>query len=394
MKAVVWHGKEDVRIEEVADPTIQEPTDAIIRVTSSGICGSDLHLYSVLGMFMEEGDVLGHEPMGIVEEVGRDVTQVKPGDRVVIPFNIVCGSCWMCERGLFAQCETTQVREHGKGASLFGYTKLYGGVPGGQAEYLRVPQAHFGPIKVPHGPPDQRFVYLSDVLPTAWQAVAYADVPAGGSVAVYGLGPIGQMCCRIALRRGAGRVIGIDLVPERLELARRHGVEVLDVEEVDDAGEHIRELTEGRGPDSVIDAVGMESHGAPVAEFMQKATALLPDRLGAALAERVGIDRLSTLASAIDTVRRGGTLSIVGVYGGQADPLPMMDLFDKGIQIRMGQAHVKRWIPDLLPLVLDDTDPLVTEDLATHVLPLADAPQAYEIFQQKQDGAVKILLTP
>jgi threonine dehydrogenase-like Zn-dependent dehydrogenase len=257
VKAVVWHGKEDVRIEDVADPTIQEPTDAIIRVTSSGICGSDLHLYSVLGMFMEEGDVLGHEPMGIVEEVGRDVTQVKPGDRVVIPFNIVCGSCWMCERGLFAQCETTQVREHGKGASLFGYTKLYGGVPGGQAEYLRVPQAHFGPIKVSHGPSDQRFVYLSDVLPTAWQAVVYADIPAGGSVAVYGLGPIGQMCCRIALHRGAGRVIGIDLVPERLELARRHGIEVLDVEELDEAAEHVRELTEGRGPDSVIDAVGM-----------------------------------------------------------------------------------------------------------------------------------------
>lgn len=394
MKAVVWHGKEDVQIEEVADPTIQEPTDAIIRVTSSGICGSDLHLYSVLGMFMEEGDVLGHEPMGIVEEVGRDVTQVKPGDRVVVPFNIACGSCWMCERGLFAQCETTQVREHGKGASLFGYTKLYGSVPGGQAEYLRVPQAHFGPIKVPHGSPDQRFVYLSDVLPTAWQAVVYADVPPGGSVAVYGLGPIGQMCCRIALHGGAGRVIGIDLVPERLELARRHGIEVLDVEEVDDAAEHVRELTEGRGSDSVIDAVGMESHGAPVAEFMQKATALLPDRLGAALAERAGIDRLSALANAIDAVRRGGTLSIVGVYGGQADPLPMMDLFDKGIQIRIGQAHVKRWIPDLLPLVLDDNDPLATEDLATHVLPLADAPQAYEMFQQKQDGAIKILLTP
>jgi threonine dehydrogenase-like Zn-dependent dehydrogenase len=394
VKAVVWHGKEDVRIEDVADPTIQEPTDAIIRVTSSGICGSDLHLYSVFGMYMEEGDVLGHEPMGIVEEVGRNVTQVKPGDRVVIPFNIVCGSCWMCERGLFAQCETTQVREHGKGASLFGYTKLYGAVPGGQAEYLRVPQAHFGPIKVSHGPSDQRFVYLSDVLPTAWQAVVYADIPAGGSVAVYGLGPIGQMCCRIALHRGAGRVIGIDLVPERLELARRHGIEVLDVEEVDEAAEHVRELTEGRGPDSVIDAVGMESHGAPVAEFMQKATALLPDRLGAALAERAGIDRLSALASGIDAVRRGGTLSIVGVYGGQADPLPMMDLFDKGIQIRMGQAHVKRWIPELLPLVLDDNDPLATEDLATHVLPLADAPQAYEMFQQKQDGAIKILLIP
>jgi threonine dehydrogenase-like Zn-dependent dehydrogenase len=394
VKAVVWHGREDVRVDEVADPTIQEPTDAIVRVTSSGICGSDLHLYSVLGMFMEEGDILGHEPMGIVEEVGPEVTQIKPGDRVVIPFNIVCGACWMCERGLFAQCETTQVREFGKGAALLGYTKLYGGVPGGQAEYLRVPQAHFGPIKVPEGPPDQRFVYLSDVLPTAWQAVDYADVPAGGSVVVYGLGPIGQMCCRIALHRGAGRVIGIDLVPERLELARQHGIEVLDLEELDEMPGYVRELTEDRGPDSVIDAVGMEAHGAPVAELMQKATALLPDRVGAVLAERVGIDRLSALATGIETVRRGGTLSIVGVYGGQVDPLPMMDLFDKGVQIRMGQAHVKRWIADLLPLVLDDDDPLGAEDLATHVLPLGDAPRAYEMFQKKQDGAIKILLTP
>jgi len=394
MKAVVWHGKEDVRVDEVDDPSIQEPTDAIVRITSSGICGSDLHLYSVLGMFMEEGDILGHEPMGIVEEVGAEVKQVQAGDRVVIPFNIVCGRCWMCERGLFAQCETTQLREEGKGASLFGYTKLYGSVPGGQAEYLRVPQAHFGPIKVPEGPPDERFVYLSDVLPTAWQAVVYADVPAGGSVAVFGLGPIGQMCCRIARHRGAGLVVGIDLVRERLELARRHGVETVDLEEAEDVVKHLRELTDGRGPDSVIDAVGMEAHGAPVAELMQKATARLPDRVGVALAERAGIDRLSALRAAIETVRRGGTLSVIGVYGGQADPLPMMDLFDKGVQIRMGQAHVKRWIPDLLPLVTDDGDPLGTEDLATHVLPLEEARYAYEIFQKKEDGAIKILLTP
>jgi len=394
MKAVVWHGKEDVRVDEVDDPSIQEPTDAIVRITSSGICGSDLHLYSVLGMFMEEGDILGHEPMGIVEEVGPEVKQVQAGDRVVIPFNIVCGRCWMCERGLFAQCETTQLREEGKGASLFGYTKLYGSVPGGQAEYLRVPQAHFGPIKVPEGPPDERFVYLSDVLPTAWQAVVYADVPAGGSVAVFGLGPIGQMCCRIARHRGAGLVVGIDLVRERLELARRHGVETVDLEEAEDVVKHLRELTDGRGPDSVIDAVGMEAHGSPVAELMQRATAFLPKRVGAAMAERAGIDRLAVLREAVRTVRRGGTLSITGVYGGQMDPLPMMELFDKGIQIRMGQAHVKRWIPDLLPLVSGKDDPLGTQDLATHLLPLEDAPHAYELFQKKQDGAIKVLLTP
>jgi threonine dehydrogenase-like Zn-dependent dehydrogenase len=394
VKGVVWHGKEDVRVEDVPDPVLEEPTDAIIRVTSSGICGSDLHLYGVLGMFMEEGDVLGHEPMGIVEEVGAEVKDVQPGDRVVIPFNIVCGHCWMCERELYAQCETTQVREYEKGAALFGYTKLYGGVPGGQAEYLRVPQAHFGPIKVPHGPPDERFVYLSDVLPTAWQAVEFADVPKDGSVAVLGLGPIGQMTCRVAAQRGAAQIIGLDLVPERLELARRYGVETVDVDEVEDIVGHLRELTDGRGPDSVIDAVGMEAHGAPVAELMQKATALLPNRVGAALAERAGVDRLSALTNAVRSVRRGGTLSISGVYGGQLDPLPMVELFDKGVQIRMGQAHVKRWIPELLPLVSGDHDPLGTEDLATHVLPLAEAPHAYEIFQKKEDGAIKILLAP
>ncbi|HEX5468201.1 MAG TPA: zinc-dependent alcohol dehydrogenase [Gaiellaceae bacterium] len=394
MKAVVWHGNEDVRVDEVPDPSIQEPTDAVIRVTSSGICGSDLHLYGVLGMFMEEGDILGHEAMGIVEEVGSEVRDVKAGDRVVIPFNIVCGHCWMCDHGLYAQCETTQVREEGKGAALFGYTKLYGQVPGGQAEYLRVPQAHFGPIKVPEGPPEERFVYLSDVLPTAWQAVEYADIPPGGSVAVLGLGPIGQMCCRIARHRGAETVVGVDLVSERLERARRHGATVIDMDESDDVVAEIKELTEGRGPDAVIDAVGMEAHGAPVAELMQKATVRLPDRLGVALAEHAGIDRMTALSTAIETVRRGGTLSVIGVYGGQMDPMPMMDLFDKGVQIRMGQAHVKRWIPELLPLVTDDADPLGAEDLATHLLPLDEAPHGYEIFRAKEDGAIKVLLTP
>jgi threonine dehydrogenase-like Zn-dependent dehydrogenase len=393
MKAVVWHGTEDVRVDSVPDPGIQEPTDALIRVTSSGICGSDLHLYKVLGMFMEEGDILGHEPMGIVEEVGDAVTEIKPGDRVVIPFNIACGRCWMCERELYAQCETTQIRKYGKGAALFGYTKLYGQVPGGQAEYLRVPQAHFGPIKVPDGPPDERFVYLSDVLPTAWQAVHYADVPAGGSVAVLGLGPIGQMCARIAGQRGAEVVIGVDLVPERLEMARRHGVVAMAAEDEHDIVAELRDLTDGRGPDSVIDAVGMEAHGSPVAEVMQKTTSLLPDRVGAALAERVGVDRLAALQTAIAAVRRGGTISISGVYGGQADPVPMLDLFDKGVTLRMGQAHVKRWIDDILPLLTDD-DPLGTGDLGTHTMSLEDAPRGYEMFQKKQDGCIKILLTP
>ena len=394
MRAVAWHGKRDVRVDTVSDPSIQEPTDAIVRITSSGICGSDLHLYEVLGAFIDEGDVLGHEPMGVVEEVGPDVSHIEAGDRVVIPFNISCGSCWMCEQGLYSQCETTQVREEGKGASLLGYTKLYGQVPGGQAEYLRVPQAHFGPIKVPEGPSDERFVYLSDVLPTAWQAVEYGDVPDEGSVVVYGLGPIGQMSCRIARHRGAGLVVGVDLVPERLELARRHGVHVLDASQDGQVLEEIRELTDGRGPDSVIDAVGMEAHGAPLGKLAQDMAGLLPDALAQRLIEKAGVDRLSVLHLAIDTVRRGGTVSLSGVYGGALDPMPLMDLFDKQVQLRMGQANVRRWIDDIMPLLERDDDPLGVEDLATHRLPLDDAPHAYEIFQKKQDGAIKILLQP
>ncbi len=267
MKAVTWQGNHDVRVETVPDPKIEHPTDAIVRITSSGICGSDLHLYEVLGAFIDPGDVLGHEPMGIVEEVGAEVKNIAPGDRVVIPFNISCGHCYMCDKNLQSQCETTQVREYDTGAALLGYTKLYGQVPGGQAEFLRVPQAQYGPIKVPEGPPDDRFVYLSDVLPTAWQAVKYANVPQGETVLVLGLGPIGEMCTRVAQHQGAGKVMAVDLVPERLERARAHGVQALDLEELDDLAATVREETDGRGPISVIDAVGMEAHGAPVAKF-------------------------------------------------------------------------------------------------------------------------------
>ncbi|HJS92917.1 MAG TPA: zinc-dependent alcohol dehydrogenase [Solirubrobacteraceae bacterium] len=394
MKAVTFHGKRDVRVDQVPDPAIEHPTDAIVKVTSSGICGSDLHLYEVLGPFIDEGDILGHEPMGIVEEVGSEVTHIAKGDRVVIPFNISCGHCWMCDQKLYSQCETTQVREQGKGASLFGYTKLYGQVPGGQAEYLRVPQAHFGPIKVPEGPPDERFVYMSDVLPTAWQAVEYAAVPDGGTLAVFGLGPIGQMSCRIAKHRGASEVFGIDLVPERLEMARRHGIQGINLREHDDIAEALRALTDGRGPDSVIDAVGMEAHGAPFGKLAQTMAGMLPDALAEKMIEKAGIDRLSVLHATIDTVRRGGTISLSGVYGGMVDPMPMMDLFDKQIQLRMGQANVKSWIDDIMPLVQDESDPLGVEDLATHKMPLDQAPHAYEIFQKKQDGAIKILLQP
>jgi threonine dehydrogenase-like Zn-dependent dehydrogenase len=394
MKALTWHGKRDVRIDEVADPTIEHPTDAIIKVTSSGICGSDLHLYEVLGPFLDAGDVLGHEPMGIVEEVGSEVTHIKPGDRVVIPFNISCGHCWMCTRGFYAQCETTQVRDQGKGASLFGYTSLYGAVPGGQAEYLRVPQAQFGPIPVPTEHTDQRFLYLSDILPTAWQAVQFADVPRGGTLAVLGLGPVGQFAARIGRELGAERVIGVDLVPERLALAAAHGIETLDLREVDDVAATLIELTGGRGPDSVVEAVGMEAHGSPAAKTAQAAVGLLPDALARPLIDRMAIDRLDALHTALKAVRRAGTVSVSGVYGGEMDAMPMMEMFDRGITMRMGQCHVKRWIDDILPLVLDPADPLGTEDLATHLLPLAEAPHGYEIFQAKDDSCVKVILQP
>jgi threonine dehydrogenase-like Zn-dependent dehydrogenase len=393
MRALTWHGKRDVRVEEVPDPQLKEPTDAIVRVTTSGICGSDLHLYEVLGPFMGQGDILGHEPMGIVEEVGKDVTDLRPGDRVVIPFQIACGHCFMCDQSLYTQCETTQVREQGMGAALFGFSKLYGEVPGGQAEYLRVPQAQFGPIKVPEGPPDDRFVYLSDVLPTAWQAVEYAGIPAGGSVVVLGLGPIGDMATRIAMHRGAGQVIAVDLVPERLERARRNGVEVLDLREHDDIADTIRGLTGGRGPDSVIDAVGQEAHGSPAAKLAQDVTGLLPRPVAAKLMQLAGVDRLAALHAGIDIVRRGGTISLIGVYGGMADPMPMLTLFDKQIQLRMGQANVKRWVDDILPL-LTDADPLGVDTFATHRVPLSEGPAAYEAFQKKQDGTVKVLLSP
>ncbi|MEV1289097.1 zinc-dependent alcohol dehydrogenase [Micromonospora sp. NPDC049679] len=394
MKAVVWHGTRDVRVDTVPDPGIQDLNDIVIRVTSSGICGSDLHLYEVLGPFMSAGDILGHEPMGIVEEVGPAITNLRPGDRVVIPFNIACGHCYMCGQGLMTQCESTQVREEGKGAALFGYTRLYGRVPGGQAEYLRVPQAQFGPIVVPQGPSDDRFVYLSDVLPTAWQAVEYAAVPPGGSVVVLGLGPIGDMATRVAMHRGAGRVIGVDLVPERLARARANGVETLDLTAHDDVAEAIRDLTDGRGPDAVIDAVGMEAHGSPAGKLAQRVAGLLPDAVAAKLIEKAGVDRLAALHLAIDIVRRGGTISLSGVYGGMADPLPLMVLFDKQIQLRMGQANVRRWVDDIMPLLTGDGDPLGVETFATHRVPLDDAPLAYENFQQKKDGAVKVLLKP
>ena len=394
MKALTFHGKRDVRVDTVPDPGIEEPTDAIVRVTSTGLCGSDLHLYEVLGPFLGEGDVLGHEPMGVVEAVGAEVTGLAVGDRVVVPFNISCGRCWMCERGLQTQCETTQVRDQGMGAALFGYTTLYGQVPGGQAELLRVPQAHYGPIKVPDGPPDDRFLFLSDVLPTAWQAVQYAQIPEGGSLAVIGLGPIGEMATRIAQHLGAETVIGLDLVPERLARSQAHGVHTIDVTGSDDVTEAVRAHTGGRGPDSVIDAVGMEAHGAPIGKLAQTLAGLLPDAVARKAIETAGIDRLAALNLCIDIVRRGGTVSLSGVYGGVADPLNMLQMFDKQLTLKMGQANVRRWVDDIMPLLEGDDDPLGVEAFATHHVPLAEAPGAYEMFQKKQDGAFKVVFRP
>jgi len=391
---VTWHGTHDVRVDNVPDPAIEHPTDAIIKVTSSGICGSDLHLYEVLGPFLDVGDILGHEPMGIVEEVGTEVTHITAGDRVVIPFNVSCGHCFMCGKGLMSQCETTQVREYDTGAAFLGYTKLYGQVPGGQSEFLRVPQAQFGPIKVPEGPSDDRFVYLSDVLPTAWQAVEYANIPDGGDVLVLGLGPIGEMSCRVAQHRGASHVMAVDLVPERLDRARAHGVDAINLEDHDDLPEFVRSITDGRGPISVIDAVGMEAHGAPIGKLAQRMAGFLPDKAAQKMIETAGTDRLSALHMAIELVQRGGTISLSGVYGGAASPMPLIQMFDKQINMRMGQANVKRWIDDLMPLVTAEEDPLGVEDFATHHVPIDEAPNAYEIFQKKEDNAFKILLKP
>ena len=390
MKALTWQGKRKVSVETVPDPKIEAANDAIIEVTSTAICGSDLHLYEVLGPFMEPGDVIGHEPMGRVVEAGPS-SNLSEGDRVVVPFTIACGSCWMCDRGLYSQCETTQVKEYGSGAKLFGYSKLYGSVPGAQAEYLRVPHADFGPIKVGEDLPDHRYLFLSDVLPTAWQAVQYAQVGEGDCLAVFGLGPIGQMCARIGRHLGA-RVFGVDPVPERRAMAARHGARVFDY--TDETNDAIRDATDGRGPDGVVDAVGMEAHGSPLGKAAHHAVGLLPDALSGPLMEKAGVDRLAALHSSLDLVRRGGTVSLSGVYGGQADPMPMLTIFDKQIQLRAGQCNVKAWIDDLLPLVEDPADPLGVDDLVTHRVPLDQAPGAYEMFQKKEDGCVKVVLDP
>ncbi|MFL4477952.1 zinc-dependent alcohol dehydrogenase [Paeniglutamicibacter sp. ORCA_105] len=390
MKALTWQGKRKIEVSEVPDPRIEEPGDIIIKVTSSAICGSDLHLYELMGPYMHAGDIMGHEPMGIVEETGPAVTRVKVGDRVVIPFNISCGHCWMCERGLQSQCETTQVRDQAKGAALFGFSELYGSVPGGQAEYLRVPHADYGAVVVGRDLPDHRYLFLSDILPTAWQGVEYADVPQGGTLAVFGLGPVGQLAARIGVHRGY-QVIGVDPVPERREMAARHGIETMDFDK--HIAARLQEKTV-RGPDAVLDAVGMEAHGSPGATLMQNATGLLPDSLAQKAMENFSVDRTAVLHAAVSSVRRGGTLSLSGVYSGAATPMPLLEMFDKQIQIRQGQCNVRKWTETLVPLAEDPTDPLGLDDLVTHTVPLDKGPELYETFQKKGDGCIKVVLKP
>ncbi|MBI5161282.1 MAG: glutathione-dependent formaldehyde dehydrogenase [Micrococcales bacterium] len=391
MRALTWQANRKVSVEDVPDPGIQDPTDAVIRITSTAICGSDLHLYDVLGPFLDKNDVLGHEAMGVVEEVGSAVTSVKPGDRVVVPFVIACGECVMCRRGRTSQCEKTQMRATDSGAMLYGYTRLYGSVPGGQAERMRILRADANLQRIDSDLPDERFLFLSDILPTAWQGVRYADVPEGGTLAVLGLGPVGQFAVRVARHFGY-RVLGVDPVPERRAMAERHGAEVLDFG--DQSADELRDRTEGRGPDAVLDAVGMEAHGSPAGALAQNVPGILPRPVARAMAQTVGVDRMSAITLALDAVQRGGTVSLSGVYAGAADPMPLLRMFDKGIALRMGQCNVHRWRGEILPLVSGDADPLGVDDLVTHRAPLEDAPAMYDLFKNKEDGCVKVVLHP
>ena len=393
MRAVTWHAARDIRVDEVDDPRIVDPTDAIVRVTSTAICGSDLHLLDVFGPVMHRGDILGHEAMGVVEAVGSDVERVAVGDRVIVPFVISCGACSMCRRGLNTQCETTRNVDQGTGAKLYGYTELYGRVMGGQAEALRVLLADANLRVVGRDLPDERYLFLTDVAPTAWQAVEYAGLEPGDTVAVVGLGPVGQMAARIARQRGH-RVLGVDPVEERRLMAERYGVETLDYAGHEEAVDGLLSATGGAGPDAVIDAVGTEAHGSPGAALLQNVVGSLPKGLAKGMLMKAGVDRLSALNLSIDGVRRGGRLSVVGVYGGNADPMPMMTIFDKQLTVRFGQANVQRWLDDLVPLAEADDDPLGFADFATHRAPLTEAAAMYDLFKEKREGCVKVVLKP
>jgi len=388
MKALCWHGANDVRIDNVPDPTIINPRDAIVKITSTAICGSDLHLYDGFIPTMQSGDIMGHEFMGEVVELGSQVKNLKKGDRVIIPFTISCGSCFFCNRDLWSLCDNSNpnagLAEKMFGhspAGLFGYSHLTGGYAGGQAEYARVPFADVGPLKIPDGLSDEQVLFLTDIFPTGYMAAENCDIQPGDTVAVWGCGPVGQFAIRSAFMLGADRVIAIDRVPERLQMAAAAKAEIINYEEMD-AGEAVTEMTGGRGPDSCIDAVGMEAHGTGLDALYDKAKQ----------AVRLESDRPTALRQVILACRKGGTVSIPGVYGGFVDKVPLGAAFNKGLTLKMGQTHVHRYLRPLLDRVQKgEIDPSF---VITHRMKLDEAPHAYEIFKQKKDNCIKVVLKP
>jgi threonine dehydrogenase-like Zn-dependent dehydrogenase len=390
MKALTWHGRSDVRCETVPDPTIIDPTDAIVRITSTAICGSDLHLYDGFNPFMEAGDILGHEPMGIVEEVGSAVKRIRRGDRVVVPFTISCGSCWFCQHELYSVCDTTnrnaELAKKTIGhttAGLFGYSHLTGGFAGGQAQYLRVPYADVGPLVVESDLPDEQVLFLSDIFPTGWMAAENAEIEPGDTVAVWGCGPVGQLTIKSAWLLGAGRVIAIDRVPERLRMAAEHGpAETIDIREVG-VYDQLMAMTNGRGPDRCIDAVGAEAHSTgSIDAIYDKAKTMM----------MLATDRVHVLREIIICCRKGGTISMPGVYFGVGDKIPLGPFMNKGLTLRTGQTHVQRYLEPLLRRVeAGEIDPSF---IVTHTVPLERAPEMYRTFRDKEDGCIKVVLKP
>jgi len=389
MRALCWHGKSDIRCDIVPDPRIEEPRDAIVRITSCAICGSDLHLYDGFMPGMMDGDIMGHEFMGEVVEVGRDNKKLKVGDRVVVPFTIACGECEQCRRGNFSVCETTNrnkdVADKAFGhatAGLFGYTHLTGGYPGGQAEYVRVPYADVAPVKIPNGLTDDQVLFLGDIFPTGWQAVAQCDIEPTDTVAIWGAGPVGQFCIRSAILLGAKQVIAIDRLPERLSMAKAGGAITINFEE-ESVAERLNELTHGKGPEKCIDAVGLEAHASGHIDSMI-------DR--AKQAVMLETDRPHVLREIMYVCRPAGTISVPGVYGGLLDKIPFGMVMNKGLTIRTGQTHVNRWTDDLLHRIEEgQIDPSF---VITHKVRLEDGPEMYRTFREKEDGCIKVVLNP
>ena len=390
MKALTWHGQGDVRVDTHPDPQIEDPGDVVIKVTSTAICGSDLHLFDGFVPMMKEGDIIGHEPMGIVEEAGSDVKNLKKGDRVVVPFTISCGHCWFCEQTLFSLCDNSNPKPENarkamghSPAGVFGYSHLLGGIPGGQAEYLRVPYADVGPVKVPDGLTDEQVLFLSDIFPTGYMAAENAQIEDGDTVAVWGCGPVGQFAIQSAWMMGAGRVIAIDREPERLRLAAEHSdVETLNFEEVDDVVEWLIDTTDGRGPDRCIDAVGAEAHAANDAKSLVDS---------AKQTVHLQSDHPYVLQQAIMACRKGGTVSVPGVYA-QTVTIPFGAAMNKGLTFKMGQTHVQRYLDPLLQKIQDgEIDPSF---IITHTVPLDQAPEMYETFRDKKDDCIKVVLKP